>query len=367
VLDFVMPASDVAGPGQKSVFAGRTFTSLDPYLIAEIGVNYEGSIDRAKRMIDSVARAGGHAAKFQTYKADLLAAKNTSPAYWDTSKEPTKSQHELFQRFDAFGPEQYAELAGHCRKAGIDFMSTPFDLDAVDYLTPLMPLTKVASADLTNIPLLRKIAKTGNPVVMSVGAGSHEEIERALGELTENGSPSVTLMHCVLNYPTPRDNAQLSQIKVLQQTFGDRVAIGYSDHVRPEDDGSMPALETAALFGAVAIEKHFTDDKQGVGNDHYHAMNEQDLARFVERLAMYRELYGDGSLHLETQAAAIQNARRRIIARTDLAAGHVLTEGDLIALRSNVGVEIYDWDSVIGRTLAAAVSADEPITWEALS
>jgi sialic acid synthase SpsE len=366
VLDFVMPAHSAAGPGQTSVFAGRRFTALDPYLIAEIGVNHEGSIERAKRMIDSVARAGGHAAKFQTYKADLLAAKTTSPAYWDTTKEPTKSQHELFQRFDTFGPEQYVELAEHCRQQGIDFMSTPFDLEAVDYLTPLMPLTKVASADLTNIPLLRRIAKTGNPVVMSVGAGSHEEIERALNELTDNGCPSVTLMHCVLNYPTPRDNAQLSQIKVLQERFGDRVAIGYSDHVRPEDDGSMPALETAALFGAVAIEKHFTDDKLGVGNDHYHAMDEQDLARFVARLTMYRELFGDGALHLETQVAAIQNARRRIIARTDLVAGHVITEGDLIALRSNVGIEIFDWDSVVGRRLAKPVSADQPLTWEAL-
>ena len=348
-----------------SLFAGQSFGPLNPYLIAEIGVNYEGSIDRAKRMIDQIARAGGHAAKFQTYKADLLAAKNSSPAYWDITKEPTKSQHELFQRFDHFGPEQYSELAEHCQAVGVDFLSTPFDLEAVDFLTPLMPLTKVASADLTNIPLLRRIAKTGNPVVMSVGAGSHAEIERALTELA--GAASVTLMHCVLNYPTPRDNAQLSQIRVLQQRFGAQCAVGYSDHVKPEADGSLPALETAALAGAVVIEKHFTDDKNGIGNDHYHAMDELELGSFVTKLAIYRELHGDGALHLETQGAAIQNARRRIVAARDLPAGHRLAEADLIALRSNIGVEISEWDAVLGRRLAVAVAADQPIELSALA
>lgn len=346
---------------------GKTYGYLNPYLIAEIGVNYEGSIERAKRMIEQVARGGGHAAKFQTYKADTLAAKHTSPAYWDTSKEPTKSQHELFQRFDAFGEAEYLELSRTCQDNGIDFLSTPFDLDAVDYLTPLMPLTKVASADLTNIPLLRKIAKTGNPALMSVGAGSHEEIERAVHELLSNGAPSVAIMHCVLNYPTPRANAQLSQIRVLQEKFGNELVVGYSDHVRPEDDGTMPALETAALFGARVIEKHFTDNKQGVGNDHYHAMDEQDLKAFTERLSAYRELFGDGQLHLETQQAAISNARRRVIAKRDLAAGELIDEQDLIALRSNVGIEIFDWDKVVGAQLIRPVAKDQPISWEDIS
>jgi N-acetylneuraminate synthase len=346
---------------------GKTYGYLNPYLIAEIGMNYEGSIDRAKAMIEQVARAGGHAAKFQTYKADKLAAKHTSPAYWDTTKEPTQSQHELFQRFDAFGADEYAELAAHANSLGIDFMSTPFDLDAVDYLTPLMPVTKVASADLTNIPLIRKIAKTQNPVVMSVGAGSHAEMERAIVEVLEGGAPRLTLLHCVLNYPTPRENAQLSQIKVLQERYGDRVSIGYSDHVRPEDDGSLPALEIAALHGARVIEKHFTDNKLGVGNDHYHAMDEHDLKRFVERLAIYRELHGDGALHLETQTAAISNARRRVIAAADLPAGHVIGDADLIALRSNVGIEIFDWDKVVGARLSKPVSKDQPVSWSDLS
>ena len=346
---------------------GKTYDYLNPYVIAEIGVNHEGSLERAKEMIDQVARAGGHAAKFQTYKAATLAAKTTSPAYWDQTKEPTSSQFELFQRWDNFGPAEYAELAAHCKLRGIDFMSTPFDLDAVDMLTPLMPLTKVASADLTNIPLLRKIGRTGRPVVMSVGASSHEEISHSLDVLLEAGAASVTLLHCILNYPTPQANAQISQIKVLQELFGNRVAIGYSDHVRPEDDGTVPAVEMAALFGAVVIEKHFTDNKQGVGNDHYHAVDERDLRAFMDKLEVYRTLYGKRDHSLEAQAAAISNARRRIVAVRDLPVGHVITEDDLIALRSNIGIEIAHWDEVVGRVVDAAISAELPLEWNQLA
>ena len=348
-------------------FNGRTFGYLQPYLIAEIGVNHEGSLDRAKAMIDQVARAGGHAAKFQTYKAATLAAKTTSPAYWDQTKEATSSQYELFQRWDDFGPDEYAELAEHCRLRGIDFLSTPFYMEAVDMLTPLMPVTKVASADLTNIPLLRKIGATNRPVIMSCGASSIVEIGHSLEVLLEAGAESVTLLHCILNYPTPLAHAQLSQIRVLQEQFGERVAIGYSDHVRPEDDGSVPALEIAALFGARVIEKHFTDDKNGVGNDHYHAVDEHDLRRFVDKLEIYRTLYGTREHSLVAQSQAINNARRRVVAVRDLPVGHVIAESDLIALRSNVGIEIANWDDVVGRTLVEAVAADLPLEWSNLA
>ncbi len=346
---------------------GKSFGYLNPYVIAEIGVNHEGSLERAKEMIDQVARAGGHAAKFQTYKAATLAAKTTSPAYWDQTKEATSSQYELFQRWDNFGPAEYAELAAHCVSRGIDFMSTPFDLDAVDMLTPLMPVTKVASADLTNIPLLRRIGSTGRPVVMSCGASSHQEISHSLEVLLEAGAASVTLLHCILNYPTPQPNAQIGQIQVLQEMFGDRVAIGYSDHVRPEDDGTVPAVEMAALFGAVVIEKHFTDNKQGVGNDHYHAVDEHDLRAFMDKLAVYRTLYGKREHNLEAQSAAINNARRRIIAARDLPVGHVIAEDDLIALRSNVGIEIAHWDEVVGRVVDSAIAAELPLEWNQLA
>ena len=345
----------------------RQFGYLSPYLIAEIGVNHEGSLERAKRMISAVARAGGHAAKFQTYKAEKLAAANSSPAYWDLSKEPAQSQFALFKRWDSFGPEDYRVLAANCEDEGIDFLSTPFDLDAVDMLNPLMKTIKVASADITNIPLLRKVAATCKPVIMSTGAALLEEVQLAVSTLNDGGAASVTLLHCVLNYPTLPENAQLSQIIVLREHFGRHCSIGYSDHVVPDSTGAMPALEIAALLGATVIEKHFTDDKSAPGNDHYHSMDEADLTGFTRRLGEIQDLYGNGLRDLTLQHRAIKNARRRIVAARDLAAGQVISESDIIALRSDAGIEVAHWDAVLGRQLCKPVNSGTPVCWSDLT
>lgn len=345
------------------VIDNRRFGRFDPYVIAEIGVNHEGDIDRAKAMIDSVARAGGHAAKFQTYSAEKLAAATTSPAYWDRSKEPTASQFDLFKRWDSFGPAEYGELWRHCRDRGVDFISTPFDLEAVDMLDPMMPAIKIASADLTNVPLLRRVGSKRKPVILSVGAARYDEVAGAIDELLRAGAGSVSLLHCVLNYPTPVKQAHLRQIDRLFEIFGDRCGIGYSDHVTPEPDGAMPALEVAVLRGAVILEKHFTDDKNGKGNDHYHAMDEAELAAFIRKIALYRDLVGEGALDLSSQQAAIDNARRRVVAAAGIARGTAIAEDDLIALRSNVGIEVAHWDRVLGRKATRDIEAGHPLVW----
>ena len=341
---------------------GVSYGFLNPYLIAEIGVNHGGDLQRAKKLIKLAHEGGAHAAKFQTYKADKLASKETAPAYWDTSEEPTQTQHELFSKYDGFGEKEYLELADYCSELGIDFLSTPFDLESVDLLDPLMPLFKIASADLTNVPLLRKVGAKKKPVLMSVGASSHEEISNSVEILKLAGATQITLLHCVLNYPTPKQHAQLAQIPILIEKFGADVSIGYSDHVRPNDDGSMPALETAALAGARVIEKHFTDDKTAKGNDHYHAMNSEDLSRFNDRLVDYQALQGEQKLDLEVQKTAIGNARRRISASAEISAGSVITEDSLIALRGNQGLEISQWDSVIGKTATRDIAQGESIS-----
>lgn len=339
----------------------------DPYIIAEIGMNYEGSMERAKAMISSIGQSGGHAAKFQTYKAETLASKKNSPAYWDITKESTTSQFELFQRFDSFGPDEYVELANHCAEVGVDFLSTPFDLESVDLLAPLMPAVKVASADLTNVPLLRKVAQTGKPVILSVGASTHDEIDWALGILEAAGAVEVALLHCVLRYPTPPAHANLLGIGELQRRFSDRAVIGYSDHVAPEESGATPALDTAVVMGARVIEKHFTDDRSGIGNDHYHAFDESGLREFVDRSAKVRELGGSGTPDVEAQSAAVQNARRRIFASRNISAGAVITEQDLIALRADTGIEVAQWDKVIGATLMEDLGKGSPVLAQSLS
>ncbi|WP_299007659.1 N-acetylneuraminate synthase family protein [uncultured Shewanella sp.] len=336
--------------------------NLSPYIIAEIGVNHEGDMKLAKKLIEQAAEGGAHAAKFQSYKAGLIASKN-SPAYWDKNKEPTDSQYKLFQKYDSFGPKEYIELAEHCKKIGIDFMSTPFDLDAVDFLAPLMPAFKIASADITNIPLIRKCASMGKPLIMSTGAATLPEIEFALMTAKAAGASDICLLHCVLNYPTPEENAQLGYIKTLSKVFPD-VIIGYSDHVAPDE--TISALEASMLLGACVLEKHFTHDKSLPGNDHYHSMNKEDLALFVQKAKKYKTMIASNDKEIEKESSARLHARRSIVAAKDLSIGTVITENDLIAKRPAHGISPIHWDDIVGMKVVVDIKEDELIKWESL-
>lgn len=336
-----------------------------PYVIAEIGVNHEGSLDQAKLLIELAKQGGADAAKFQSYKAGTLASKN-SPAYWDISKEPTPSQHQLFQKYDNFGPEDYIALADHCRLVGIEFLSTPFDDAAIEFLDPLMPFFKIASADITNIPFLRKVAAKGKPVLLSTGASTLGEIDIAVETLTRAGCGDIVLLHCILNYPTPNDCAHLRMINGLQRAYPDRLT-GYSDHTLPDD--AMTSLMTAHLLGAVVIEKHFTHDKTLPGNDHYHAMDVQDLARFVSLVDRVHTLLGpsDHKAPIASEAISRRNARRSIVLSRNVPAGHRLEPADLTYKRPGTGVSPLHWDEVIGRTVARPLQEDDVLQWEHLA
>lgn len=335
-----------------------------PYVIAEIGVNHEGSLDQAKRLIDLAKQGGADAAKFQSYKADTLASKH-SPAYWDTSKESTQSQHQLFKKYDNFGPAEYVALADHCRQVDIDFLSTPFDDAAIEFLDPLVQFFKIASADITNIPFLRKMAAKGKPVVLSTGASTLGEIDVAVDALTHAGCREIVLLHCTLNYPTENASAHLRMITGLQRAYPDRL-VGYSDHTLPDD--TMTSLVTAHLLGAVVIEKHLTHDKTLPGNDHYHAMDVHDLTRFVALVDRIHTLLGP-SAHkapIATEAISRRNARRSIVLAKDVAAGHRLEAADLTYKRPGTGVSPLHWDEVLGRTVARALQEDDVLQWEYL-
>ncbi len=343
----------------------RTITSSSrPYVIAEIGVNHEGSLDRARQLIDLAKAGGADAAKFQTYKADTLASKH-SPSYWDTTKEPTLSQHKLFQKYDNFGQGEYVALAEHCSSIGIDFLSTPFDDAAIEFLDPLMPFYKIASADLTNIPFLRKIAARNKPVVISTGASTLGEIDVAVNALTAAGAKDIVLLHCILNYPTENANAHLRMITGLRRAFPNRF-VGYSDHTLPDD--AMTSLTTAWLLGAVVIEKHFTYDKTLPGNDHYHAMDVADLARFCAMIDRVDTLLGpsDHKCPIATEELSRLNARRSIVLARDVAAGHKFEAADLTYKRPGTGISPEHWDVVIGRVSARPLEADHVLKWDDL-
>ena len=231
-------------------------------IIAEIGENYLGSLKYAKKMIPQAKQAGADYAKFQSYKANKLASK-FSPSYWDTSKEKTRSQYELFKKYDNFSENDYLNLSKYCKSLDIEFLSTPFDKEAIEFLDELMPFFKIASADITNIPFLRSIAEKSKPIILSTGASKISEIELSLETIKNISSESIS-------YP--------------------ELVIGYSDHTIP--DKEMTALVAAYLKGALIIEKHFTDNKKLPGNDHYHAMDIDDLKLFKQRVSKINELIG---------------------------------------------------------------------------
>ncbi|MCD6337429.1 MAG: N-acetylneuraminate synthase family protein, partial [Candidatus Marinimicrobia bacterium] len=214
-----------------------------PYIIAEAGVNHEGNMELAKRLVEEAKEGGADAIKFQTYRAGTLASKN-SPAYWDINKEPTTSQYELFKKYDSFWFNEMAEIKAHCDEIGIEFMSTPFDIESADFLNDLMDVYKISSSDITNKPFIEQICAYGKPIILSTGASYLHEIQEAVSWIEKHGN-SLALLHCVLNYPTSDKNANLGRILGLKKAFPDKI-IGYSDHTLPKD---MKICEIATLFG----------------------------------------------------------------------------------------------------------------------
>ncbi len=335
-----------------------------PYVIAEIGVNHEGQMDLAKRLIDEAANGGSDCVKFQTYKAHKLASKN-SPSYWDLNSEPTTSQRKLFEKYDGFDAPEYEALAAHSKKRGVDYASTPFDLGAVDMLAPFMPFFKIASADITNTALLDRVAKHEKPVLISTGASYLSEVEEAVRRLRRTLPPeAICVMHCVLSYPTDYANANLAAIGYLRQVFPEH-PIGYSDHTRP--DPSMLVLVRAYELGATIIEKHFTHDKTLPGNDHYHAMNEADLEVFRKAIDLLHTVEGAATKTvLEVEQISRKNARRSLVAAKDLKRGHVITASDLEVKRPAFGLPPSALEWVVGKTLQRDLEADDFLTMEHL-
>lgn len=344
--------------GSRTIEAGSA-----PYVIAEIGVNHEGDLEQARRLIDLAKEGGADAAKFQSYKAGRIASRH-SPAYWDTSKEATRSQYELFSKYDKFGAAEYQQLAKHCRNVGIDFASTPFDAHAVDFLEPLIPFYKIASADITNVPMLRQVAGKGKPVLLSTGASTLAEIDTAVGTLSTAGCRELVLLHCVLNYPCPNRNAHLNMIEGLKRAYPERI-IGYSDHTVPEE--RMLVLTAAWLKGALVLEKHFTHDKSLPGNDHYHAMDVHDLRRFKQNVQILSEALGQSHKEpLPEEAAAREHARRSIVIDRPLKSGETITDADLTYKRPAHGVSPTHWDLVVGRKAGRDLEEDHVLQWEDL-
>jgi sialic acid synthase SpsE len=348
----------------KNLFNSQSFRNdswAEPYLIAEAGVNHEGDIELAKRLIEEAKEGGANAIKFQTYKAETIASKH-SPAYWDTNKEPIRSQYELFKKYDRFWKTEFEELKKYCDLQDIEFMSTPFDTESAKFLNDLMNVFKISSSDITNKPFIQFISNFKKPVILSTGASELKEIDEAISWIKPNKN-SLALLHCILRYPTEDEEANLGMILDLKKRYPNEI-IGYSDHTLPKE---MKTMEIATLLGAKIIEKHFTHDKSLPGNDHYHAMDKKDMKLFLSNLEDVRVLLGSFEKYpLKSEKAARENARRSLVASQLLEQGAVIGENDLTFKRPATGISPRELDRVIGAKARRDIEADTILQWKDL-
>lgn len=340
-----------------------------PYLIAEMGVNFYDTakalgispLAAAKMYIDAAAEAGIDCAKFQSYKAGTIVSKN-SPAYWDTTKEPTKTQYELFLKHDHFGEAEYRELCDYTHAKGMDFTSTPFDYQSADYLEDMVDFYKISSSDLTNLPFIRHIGEKGKPVYMSVGAAYLSEVDEAVRTLKDAGCKDIVLFHCVLSYPTKPEDANLRIIETLKKNFPD-VRVGFSDHVAPDE--TMMTLSTAYMLGAQVLEKHFTLDKTLPGNDHYHAGDPEDFKKAIANFKWIDSILGSAEKTvLDCEIIPRREARRSLVLTRDMKAGEVLKAEDLMPKRPGTGISPKYTHLVVGRAVNQDLAEDTVLTWE---
>lgn len=340
-----------------------------PVLIADVGVNYYDIarkmgipvFEAAKLMIKEARDAGIHAIKFQSYKASTLVAKD-SPSYWDLKENPITSQYKLFQQFDHFGKEEYTRLSRYAEELGIEFFSTPFDVEAADYLDDLMNVYKISSSDLNNLPFIAYQAKKGKPILLSVGASDAEEIDRSVAEIRKYNSCPLVLLHCVLEYPTPPEEVNLNKICSLKQRYPDCI-IGYSDHSKPHPSAEIQKF--AYLLGAVVIEKHFTLDKTLSGNDHFHAMDPEDAQKILAGFDYVDMIRGNGELRcLDGERVPRRNARRSLVTVRPVKPGEIFTEDMFIAKRPGIGIAPADIGKLLGKKSACAIDEDITMTWD---
>jgi sialic acid synthase SpsE len=330
---------------------GTVDLSREVLVIAEIGNNHEGDFARAGELIRRAAEAGAQAVKFQTIVPERLVS----------ALQPARI--EQLRRF-AFSYEQFARLAEIAGGAGVMFLSTPFDVESVRHLDPLVPAFKVASGDNDFVALLEAIAATAKPVILSTGMASVDDVRRACDVIEriwrERGATSdIVPLHCVSSYPAPAESANLLAIQTLARETGRTV--GYSDHTL----GIEAAVLSVAL-GARVIEKHFTLSKtQSDFRDHQLSADPAELAELVRRVKSAQAMLGDGTKALQpVEEAVAKAARRSAVARRDLPAGHVLSAADLDWLRPGGGLRPGEEHAVVGRALRRAVAAGEPITVE---
>lgn len=327
-------------------------------IIAEAGVNHNGSYERAKRMIDTAYQCGVDYIKFQTFKANKIANRFAVQAdYQRKNLKEESSQVEMLKKLELSDNDFYS-LKDYCDEIGTKFMSTPFDLESIDFLSKLdMDYMKVPSGEITNLPYLRKISSKGIPVIMSTGMCRLGEIEDALDVLYKGGMSTndITLLHCNTEYPTPMVDVNLRAMETLRSAFGTKV--GYSDHTQ-----GIEVPIAAVAMGATVIEKHFTLDKTLPGPDHVASLDPVELKAMVDAIRNIEFAIGMSEKRVSSsECKNIAIARKSIVAAKDIKSGEIFTEYNLTVKRPGNGISPMQWDSIIGKMAIRDFAADELI------
>ena len=326
------------------------------YIIAEAGVNHNGDIKLAKKMVEVAKEAGVDAIKFQTFKAEKLVSQYAKKAeYQALETGSNESQLDMLKRLE-LSYDEFIEIAKYCEETGIEFLSTPFDLDSIQFLDQLgISKFKVPSGEITNIPYLINIARIRKPVILSTGMSTIEDIEIAVKTLSAYGALDITLLHCNTQYPTPFEDVNLKAMETIRTTF--QLPIGYSDHTI----GNEVSIGAVAL-GAQVIEKHFTLDKEMEGPDHKASMSPEELISFVMSIRKIEKAMGSSDKRPSPSEIKNQIAvRKSIVARGPIKRGEVFSEENLTVKRPGDGMSPVHWFEVIGKCATKDFAIDELI------
>ena len=328
-------------------------------IIAEAGVNHNGSPELARQLVDAAAAAGVDYVKFQTFQADKLVTRTARQAAYQSRNlgHGEESQYTMLKRLELSDDDHHA-LVSHCQARGVRFFSTAFDSESIAFLDTLgLPLWKVPSGELTNFPYLRAIGRTGKPVGLSTGMATLDEIEAAIDVPTRFGTPrnGITLLHCTTEYPAPKDQVNQRAMQTMHERFG--LPVGYSDHTE-----GIEIPVAAVAMGATVIEKHFTLDRSLPGPDHKASLEPDEPKAMVRQIRVVESALGNGTKEpTPAERPNIPIARKSIVAATAIKRGELFTEENLTAKRPGTGLCPMHWESVVGQPAPRNFEPDEPI------
>ena len=327
------------------------------FIIAEAGVNHNGSMELALRLVDKAVEAGVDCVKFQTFITENEISKNAEKAeYQKGTTGDEENEFDMVKKLE-LSFEQFREIASYCKKKGILFLSTPFDLDSITFLDSMdIFCWKIPSGEITNLPHLIKIAKTHRDIIMSTGMCEMKEIQTAIDVLKKYGAGEITLLHCNTEYPTPFEDVNLAAMETMRKTFG--MPVGYSDHTL-----GIEVPIAAVALGASVIEKHFTLDRNMEGPDHKASLEPQELKKMVEAIRHIEQAMGDGvKCPTESEKKNIAVARKSIVAKYPIKKGEKFSEENLCVKRPGDGINPMRWFEVIGKIADRDYNEDEQIT-----